>query len=49
MDDVWKWLGFERKGKAKELLINNFKENEDFKIEKTASATTVASFNPSNG
>lgn len=30
LDNVWKWIGFERKGKAKELLVNNFKENEDY-------------------
>jgi predicted GIY-YIG superfamily endonuclease len=42
LDNMWKWLGFERKGKAKELLVNNFKENEDYKVENLASPTGEA-------
>ncbi len=34
LDDIWKWIGFGRKGDAKNLLINNFTENVDYKIEK---------------
>lgn len=37
LDSVWRWIGFERKGKAKELLVNNFKENEDYITKKAAS------------
>lgn len=43
LDNVWKWIGFERKGKAKELLVNNFKENEDFVIKELASPNGEAS------
>ena len=32
MDLVWKWLGFDRKGKCKELLIKHFTINIDYKI-----------------
>lgn len=31
LDDIWKWLGFSQKIRAKELLENNFKENFDYK------------------
>jgi hypothetical protein len=32
LDDIWKWIGFSRKGDAKILLIRNFKEKDDYKI-----------------
>lgn len=31
LDDVWKWLGFNQKVKAKALLKNHFKIDEDYK------------------
>lgn len=31
-DDVWKWVGFARKSKAKELLLKYFEENIHYKI-----------------
>jgi hypothetical protein len=34
LDDVWKWIGFARLGNAKNLLVNNFIEGEDYMIEK---------------
>jgi uncharacterized protein YerC len=43
LDNVWKWIGFERKGKAKELLVNNFKENEDYIAKELASPDGEAS------
>lgn len=36
LDNVWKWIGFGRINEAKRLLINNFKENEDYILEKAA-------------
>jgi hypothetical protein len=53
LDKVYSWLGFERKGKCKELLIKHFQENIDYKIttgssytknEKLASPDGEASF-----
>ena len=32
LDNVWKFIGFSKKGNAKRLLENNFKENIDYKI-----------------
>jgi hypothetical protein len=32
LDDIWKWLGFSQKIRAKELLENNFKFEVDYKI-----------------
>ena len=32
LENVWKWLGFGKKSDCKNLLTNNFIENEDFKI-----------------
>lgn len=32
LDTVWKWIGFSQKVRAKELLVNNFKKNEDYII-----------------
>ena len=32
LDDVWKWLGFSKKDKAKDLLLKNFEHNINFKI-----------------
>jgi hypothetical protein len=50
MDLVWKWLGFDRKGKCKELLVKHFTIDIDYKIKqnnkiyevKTASETCEA-------
>lgn len=36
LDDVWKWIGFSQKIRAKELIVNNFKENDDYMYEKPA-------------
>lgn len=30
LDNIWEWLGFATKQKAKNLLIKNFQENEDY-------------------
>lgn len=32
LDDVWEWVGFSEKGKAKNLLIKNFDENVHYTI-----------------
>ena len=32
LDNIWKWLGFSQKIKAKQLLEKNFKKNIDYKI-----------------
>lgn len=32
LDNIWQWLGFSKKDKAKRLLINNFNVNTDYKI-----------------
>ncbi len=32
LDDIWEWLGFNKKANAKFLLENNFKENIDYKF-----------------
>lgn len=32
LDNIWKWLGFSQKVRAKELLEKNFIENTDYKI-----------------
>ena len=32
IDNVWKWIGFGKKGDCKNLLVNNFVENEHYKI-----------------
>jgi hypothetical protein len=32
MDLVWKWLGFDRKGKCKELLVKHFTIDIDYKL-----------------
>ena len=45
LDKNWKWVGFGRKGDAKSLLVNNFIENVDYKIEKAATANAEAGFN----
>ncbi len=34
LDRIWKWLGYTRVDNCKALLVNNFKENTDYKIEK---------------
>jgi phage anti-repressor protein len=32
LDNIWKLIGFSHKGNAKRTLINNFTQNEDYKI-----------------
>ena len=32
LDDIWKWLGFSEKSKCKKLLVNNFIEENNYKI-----------------
>lgn len=44
LDDVWKWVGFERKEFSKKLLKKHFIVNIDYKIEKAASPVGVAAF-----
>jgi len=36
LDRIWKWLGYSRVDHCKTVLIKNFKENVDYKIEKAA-------------
>ena len=43
-DNVWKWLGYNRKGDGKRVLERNFVADIDYKVEKTASATSEAVF-----
>jgi 2-hydroxy-3-keto-5-methylthiopentenyl-1-phosphate phosphatase len=43
LDDVYTWIGFDRKGKCKELLIKHFQENKDYKIIKGSSTEDFAS------
>ena len=45
LDKVWSWLGFGRVNDAARLLTNNFTENEDYKIEKAATANGKAGLN----
>ena len=46
LDKIYRWLGFGKKSDCKSLLINNFKENEDFVVsknhEKSAAANSAA-------
>jgi hypothetical protein len=42
LDDVWKWLGFSRKNKCKDVLLRYFKENQHYVTEKAATPTGVA-------
>jgi phage anti-repressor protein len=49
LDNIWKWLGFGKKGDCKNLLSNNFKENEDYRVEKLAAANAEASFTEQHG
>ena len=32
LDDIWKWIGFNQKVKAKQLLLKHFKNDKDYKI-----------------
>ena len=32
LDDIWKWLGFSKKGNAKKLLMDKFNLETDYKI-----------------
>ena len=32
LDDIWQWLGFSEKSKCKKLLVNNFIEENNYKI-----------------
>jgi len=34
LDDVYNWIGFKYKANAKKLLVSNFKENIDYKMNK---------------
>jgi phage anti-repressor protein len=42
LDNVWKWLGYSTIGNCKTVIIKNFGENEDYKIEKIASESSKA-------
>ena len=48
-DDLWKWLGFSRKDNAKTVLNKTFVEEVDYKVEKTAPATSGAVLESVNG
>ena len=43
--DVWKWLGFSREDECKKCVKKNFKENEDYVIEKSAPSVERALLN----
>lgn len=43
LEGIWKWLGFTRLGNCKNVLIKNFVESVDYRVEKLASATSEAS------
>ncbi len=53
LDNIHSWLGYDKKGNAKKMLINNFNENEDYIIpsslliqeEKAASECSEAALN----
>jgi phage anti-repressor protein len=36
LDRIWKWLGYNRINDCHRVLLKNFKENQDYKIEKAA-------------
>jgi len=50
LDNIWQWIGLSKKGNAKKILINNFKEGYDFIVnsinfdEKPASSNGEAGF-----
>ena len=46
-DNVWKWLGYNRKGDGKRVLERNFVADIDYKVEKTAPEVAGASFEKS--
>lgn len=48
LDEIWSWLGFDRKGNAKRTLENNFKKDTDFIVEKAASQRGEAGFQGKN-
>lgn len=48
LDDVWKFIGFNRINDAKRLLVKYFKENSDYKIEKAALQLGKAGHNDRN-
>ena len=31
LDDIWKWLGYSQKVRAKEKLVRHFKKDKDYK------------------
>ena len=37
LDEIYKWIGFNRKDNAKKLLVANFKETDDYKMNKEVS------------
>ena len=43
LDNIWKWLGFGKKSDCKNLLVNNFIENEHYKINLTGEKGFAAS------
>ena len=43
-DDVWKWLGYTRKNDGKRVLEKHFVIDLDYKVKKTVTETSVASF-----
>jgi hypothetical protein len=43
LDNIWKWLGFNKKGDCKVLLIKIFEENKDYKIIKNSCKQNFAS------
>jgi hypothetical protein len=45
LDKVYHWIGFSRLDNCKSLLVNNFTENEDYKVKKAAPELTGAALN----
>jgi len=45
LDEIWSWLGFDRKGNAKRTLENNFKKDVDYVTKNLASQLGEASSN----
>jgi hypothetical protein len=49
LDDIWGWLGFSAKIRAKELLLKHFEENVDYKIQRETSDFLGKETHPKGG
>ena len=47
-DNVWKWLGYNRKADGKRVLEKHFVVDVDYKVEKAATAIAVAASKPTS-